>query len=111
MKKELFDELIASIREGGAIMRGEKKPARSFKVNEPDIKKIRRRFGLSQDKFAALVGISPGTLKGWEQKRRKPEGPARLLMSIVNEHPEVLLSRVTVAKPKKSHSLKLAAAR
>ena len=111
MKREMFDELIASIREGGAIIRGEKKPARVTKIDVPDIKKIRLRYGLSQDKFAALVGISPGTLRGWEQKRRKPEGPARLLMSIVSEHPEVLMSRVTIAKPKKRHSTKLAAAR
>ncbi len=111
MRKALFDDLIASIKESGAIMRGEMKPSRVFKIDEPDVKKIRLQYGLSQDKFAAVVGISPGTLRGWEQKRRKPDGPARLLMSIVASHPEVLLDRFNVDEKKKRHIMKLAAAR
>lgn len=52
---------------------------------------IREQFGLSQDKFADLVGISVGTLRNWEQGRRKPEGPARVLLRVASRHPEVLL--------------------
>ncbi|HCE69426.1 MAG TPA: hypothetical protein DER40_18585, partial [Geobacter sp.] len=46
---------------------------------------------LSQDKFADLVGISVGTLRNWEQGRRKPEGPARVLLQVASRHPEALL--------------------
>jgi DNA-binding transcriptional regulator YiaG len=35
-----------------------------------------------------------GTLKNWEQKRRKPDGPARVLLGFVALHPEVLLDVV-----------------
>ncbi len=93
MKKELFNEHIESIREAGSIIRGEKKPSRSFTIKDklPDVKKIRLHYKLSQDKFAALMGISAGTLRGWEQKRRKPEGPARVLLQIAANHPEALL--------------------
>ena len=47
MKDELFDELIASVREGGKIMRGKSKPSRTLKVDAPDIKKIRLSYKLS----------------------------------------------------------------
>jgi putative transcriptional regulator len=91
MKKELFDELVASVREGGAILRGEKKGARTFHFDEPDVRSLRERYGLSQPKFAALLGISVGTLRNWEQGRRKPEGSARVLLRIAAKHPDAVL--------------------
>ena len=48
MKDELFNELVASVREGGKILRGENKPARNFTVEAPDVKKIRSNFKLTQ---------------------------------------------------------------
>jgi putative transcriptional regulator len=91
-------------------MREEKKSFRIFEVAEiSDVKKIRRHYKLSQDKFAAFMGISAGTLRGWEQKRRKPEGPARVLLQIAARHPKVLLELVTGRKPKK-RSMKIASA-
>ena len=71
MEKQLFDELLESVREAKAIMRGERKPSRIFVYDEPDVKTIRQRFKLSQPKFADLIGISVGTLRNWEQGRRK----------------------------------------
>ena len=77
MKDELFNDLVTSVREAGAIMRGEMKPSRVFKVENPDAKQIRKQMALTQTQFAALLGISVGTLRGWEQGRRNPQGPAR----------------------------------
>jgi putative transcriptional regulator len=94
MKKELFDELLESVREGGAILRGEQAPARVFSVEELDVRSLREKHGLSQPKFAALMGISVGTLRNWEQGRRKPEGSARVLLRVVDRHPEVVLEVV-----------------
>ncbi len=91
MKKELFDELLQSVREGGEILRGKRRPSRSLRIEEPDIRKLRVRYGLSQAKFAALMGISLATLRNWEQGRRKPEGSARVLIRIVDRYPEVVL--------------------
>ena len=63
MKHELFNELVASVREGGAILRSEVEPSRTFVVDGPNIKRLRARYQLSQEKFAALFGISVGTLR------------------------------------------------
>ena len=56
--------------------------------------KVRGKLGLSQSKFAALLGISADTLQNWEQGRREPTGPAKVLLRIALRHPKVLLEVV-----------------
>jgi len=91
MKDELFQELLESVKQGAAIMKDELQPSRTFEFPETEVHALREKFGLSQDKFASLVGISVGTLRNWEQGRRKPEGPARVLLRVAALHPEALL--------------------
>jgi putative transcriptional regulator len=55
-----------------------------------DIAATRRRLGLSQAEFAAWFGISPGTLRNWEQGRRVPDGPARVLLRVIEREPEAV---------------------
>jgi putative transcriptional regulator len=90
MNDHLFAELAASVREGGAILRGEAKAARAFAVEGPNIKGIRAHYQLSQNEFAALLGISVKTLRNWEQGRRSPEGPARVLLQVAARHPDAV---------------------
>jgi putative transcriptional regulator len=90
MKDELFNELLASVREGGAILRGEIAPSRSFEVKPLDVKSIRAQYKLSQREFAMMLGISVKTLRNWEQGRRVPEGPARVLLLVAAKHPEAI---------------------
>ena len=90
MKDELFDELVTSVREGGAILRGVRAPARAFKMDAPNIKKIRSGYNLSQKEFATLLGISVATLRNWEQGRREPEGAAKILLQVAARHPDVV---------------------
>ncbi|MBF0239038.1 MAG: helix-turn-helix domain-containing protein [SAR324 cluster bacterium] len=90
MKEAMFEELKESIRQAGAIRRGQLKPAKITQYPEPNVKKIRNQLDLSQSQFATLLGISIGTLQGWEQERRKPQGPARVLLQIAEKHPEVV---------------------
>jgi putative transcriptional regulator len=97
MRKALFDELLESVREGGAILRGEQVASREFLLEDPDVRGLRERYGLSQPKFAALLGISVGTLRNWEQGRRRPEGSARVLLRIVAKHPAAVLDVATTA--------------
>ena len=94
MNDELFNELVASVREGGAILRNEKEASRTFVVDEPDVAAIREEYGLSQTKFAALIGISVRTLQNWEQGRRHPQGPAKVLLRVASKHPEAVLDVV-----------------
>ncbi len=53
MKKKLFEELMENVRQGGAILRNERKPLRAFRFQDLNVRKIHRKYGLSQNKFAA----------------------------------------------------------
>jgi putative transcriptional regulator len=94
MKDELFYELQKSIKEGGKILKGKKRPSREFSFEDPDPKIIRKHLGLSQNKFAKLLGISVSTLQNWEQGRRKPEGPAKILLNVAANYPEAIFNTV-----------------
>jgi putative transcriptional regulator len=92
MKKELFEELLQSVKEAAAIERGKMKPSRTFEVKTAnDVVRVRTQLGLSQNKFARLLGISENTLQNWEQGRRKPAGAAKVLLKVAARHPEVVL--------------------
>ena len=90
MNDDLFSELLDSVREGGAILRGEKEASRTFTLEAPDVKQIREQYKLSQTEFAALLGISVKTLQNWEQGRRNPHGAARVLLQVAAKHPEAV---------------------
>lgn len=101
MRKELFDELVESVKEGMAILSGETPPSRVFTVERAatrPVKSIRDKFGVSQATFAAMLGISVRTLENWEQGRRTPKGPAGVLLRVAEAHPEVVWE---VVRPKR----------
>jgi putative transcriptional regulator len=107
MRKDLFDELVESIKQMKAIEAGRLKPARVTRAADllqgaaPDVAALRARFKLSQAKFAKLLGISVDTLQNWEQGRRRPEGPAKVLLRVVATHPEALLMKRKPARTKR----------
>jgi putative transcriptional regulator len=94
MKEELFAELIASVKEGGSILKGDKEASRTFQLDSVDIKRIRKGYNLTQEQFAAMLGIHVRTLRNWEQGRRIPEGPAMVLLRVAAKHPEAILDVV-----------------
>ena len=60
-------------------------------VTVPDVTAVRKKTGLSQSRFAELLGVSVRTLQDWEQGRRAPSGAARTLLLIADRNPSVLL--------------------
>ena len=108
MKEELFNELVASVREGGAILRGKVAPSRLYEIEGLDVKRIRTGYKLSQSEFAALLGISKSTLQNWEQGRRKPKGSARVLLLVAAKHPEAVWDVVRPAKKRRNEELTIA---
>lgn len=98
MEEKMFNELLESLGQAKAIMKGKMKPGRVFKYNEPDVQAIRKKFNLSQSEFATLLGISIGTLRKWEQGRNKPGGPERLLLMLAAKHPETIMDTYLFAE-------------
>lgn len=97
MNDEMFAELVESVREARAIMKGESEPARRFVYETPDPRQIRGDLGLTQEEFATLIGVSVRTLQNWEQGRRTPEGPARALLIVAAKRPDVVLEALRSA--------------
>jgi len=83
-ERDIGAEILNGIRE---LKRG--KTGRV--VNVPPIVEIRKKTGLSQSRFATLLGVSVRTLQDWEQNRRAPSGAARTLLLIAYKNPKVLL--------------------
>lgn len=91
MDKELFDDLVQSLKEAKAIARGKAPASRRISFAAPDVRAVREQTGLSQSEFASLMRVSVKTLQNWEQHRRNPTGPAAALLKIVLSAPEVAL--------------------
>jgi putative transcriptional regulator len=83
-KRNIGAEILQGLRE---IKAGE----HGRVVNVPDIGGIRERTGLSQARFAQLLGVSVRTLQDWEQGRRAPSGAARTLLIVADKNPRALL--------------------
>jgi putative transcriptional regulator len=97
LKKELFNELVESIKEAGKIHRGELKPSREFTFEPADVRAIRAKLHKSQSEFAQMIGVSVATLQNWEQGRRQPEGPARALLLVASKAPTVVAKALAKA--------------
>jgi len=94
VKKQMFEELLGSVREAGAILRGRKKPPRRIAIRASGVRAIRERTSLSQSEFASLIGVSVKTLQNWEQERRRPTGPAAALLSIIEHDPALAMKAI-----------------
>ena len=91
MKPELFKELLASVREAGAVMRGERKAHRQSKMEMPDVKTILKELGLKRA-VRSVVGVRQSrsatggkTTRGWRDL---------CSLRIAEKHPEALLDTV-----------------
>jgi putative transcriptional regulator len=90
--KTISDGLLDAI----AFARGEKRRGRKRKVRlrEVDVETLRMKLGLSQRDFAGVFGVSVGTVRNWEQGRRHPEGPARVLLNVIEKAPRTVLRAI-----------------
>lgn len=83
-RRNIGKEILDGLRE---LKRGEYGRV----LNVPDVGKVREKTGLSQSRFAELLGVSVRTLQDWEQGRRVPSGAARTLLLIADRDPKALL--------------------
>jgi len=89
MNEDRFKKMMEGVKQGAEYLKGRTKPSRVFEVtvSVPDVKGIRSKLKVSQPEFAEMLGISVRTLQNWEQKRRVPEGPARILLELAAAYP------------------------
>lgn len=81
-----FDE----IREGLEAYRDHPDALHQRELSMPDVKSIRKQFGLSQSRMATFLNVSKRTLGNWEQGRRSPTGSAQTLLRIMEREPRAV---------------------
>ena len=97
MDDKLFAKLIESASQAAEIVRGDRQASRTFEVTSDIVREIRERTGLSQERFAGLIHISVGTLRNWEQGRRRPDGPAAALLIAIKNDPTHVVAALNSA--------------
>lgn len=85
--------ILRGLEEAVAHAKGEDVAARITKARVPkriNVVKVRKKLNLTQAQFADLHGISVSTVRDWEQNRRIPRGPARVLLTIIDREPDAV---------------------
>jgi putative transcriptional regulator len=83
-------KIVQGAEEIVAFLNGEG-PARTYEVQLPfavDVKGVRARTGLTQLQFAERFGFSLAAVRHWEQGTRMPEKAARILLTLIDKHPD-----------------------
>ena len=91
-----FDKVMDGLADADSYLNGERDgfKVHAIEVPEPDVVAIRSKTGLSQPAFAKSIGVALGTLKNWEQGRRRPEGAARVLLALIEKRPSIVLEEL-----------------
>ena len=100
MSKKVFEAIKAGLEDAAEYARGDNKKRKTYrvKVKNVDVRKVREGLSMSQAEFAEAFGVSPATIKNWEQERRQPEGPARVLLNVIARYPKVVLKSIAASK-------------
>ncbi len=57
-----------------------------------EVRDLRRRACLTQQEFAAKLGVPVETIRNWEQGKRMPRGPARALLTLLAQAPDMVFA-------------------
>lgn len=92
-KTRLGTELVQAMAEALTHARGESVGLVEHRIagQANAVKHARAQLGMSQDAFAKAFGVSASTLRKWEQGQRKPAGPARTLLTVIERQPKAVL--------------------
>jgi putative transcriptional regulator len=66
-------------------------------ATSPVVRDLRRRARLTQQEFAARLGVPVETIRNWEQGKRMPRGPARALLAVIAHAPETVFAALARA--------------
>jgi putative transcriptional regulator len=87
-------KILTGMRQAVAHAKGEKVDVRETVVKTPahvNVREVRERLGQTQEEFARSFGFSVGSVRNWEQEHRQPEGPARVLLTVIAREPDAVI--------------------
>ena len=89
-----FTEIAEGLEDAKAHAKGEKSGVAEHVAKPLNVRAIREKVGMSQQRFCATFGISLGTLRHWEQGLRSPRGAARVLLKVVERNPQAVIQAI-----------------
>ena len=89
-----FTEISEGLKDAANHAKGKKTGVLEHTPEALNVKAIREKTGMSQERFCATFGISIGTLRHWEQGLRSPRGAARVLLKVVDRNPKAVIAAV-----------------
>ena len=93
------ESIRRGLEEAVAYARGEADEGR-YRVHVPervDVRAIRSKLGITQEEFAVVFGFSVNTLRHWEQGKRRPEGPSRAYLLVIDHDPDAVRKALQAA--------------
>ncbi len=99
MASKAFKAIAEGLGDAIAYAKGDKARGKAHRVRiqDVDVRRVRSKLNMSQEDFAIAFGVSVGTVRNWEQGRRKPEGPARVLLTVIDREPKAVLRAMASA--------------
>ena len=96
---KIADSIRRGLRETVAYAKDEayKNANRVHVPEQIDVKAIRTNLGMTQDEFASQFGFSVNTLRQWEQGSRRPEGPTRAYLLVIERAPKAVQKALQAA--------------
>ena len=97
MNEKVFAELLASAKQALAHAEGKRDlrttvlPPSPLPMRAREVRILRRRMNASQAVFARYLNVSTKLVQAWEAERRRPDGPALLLLRLAQVNPALLL--------------------
>jgi putative transcriptional regulator len=89
-----FDAMSAADRKRAADADPDARPLTDADTKRmkrtPQVKVMRRALGLSQEEFADRFRIPIGTLRDWEQGRKKPDAAAKAYLIVIGRNPDAV---------------------
>lgn len=86
-----FQSIKQGLTEAVGHAKGKPRGVREYRPYEVDVAELRKRLGLTQERFAARFGFSVATLRHWERGDRKPQGAALVLLNLIDREPETVM--------------------
>jgi len=89
-KASAGERILGSMKQITEWAEGDKSAARVTSVPSIDVRKIRRRLKMTQSEFASKFGLPAAVVSNWEQGRNTPDTAARVLLAVIDRHPEAV---------------------
>lgn len=90
-----YESIQRGLKEAIAHAAGKAKDVKVYEPKHVDVAALRQRIGMTQEQFAARFGVSVATLRHWERGDRKPQGPALVLLNVIEKNPKAVMQTLS----------------